>query len=127
MADCAEEAGMKTSKKECFILFQKVGLTRNPFCQRCGSPAAAIHHVFPRRNLGTAFESDNGLSLCLYDHAWAHKHPAAARELLKAKIGEERYIYLEALSRETVRLRETDFKDIAVELQLKLVDILTKQ
>ena len=114
---------MKTSKKNCFVLFQQVGLTINPFCQRpgCGRPSSAVHHVFPRRNLGTAFESDNGLSLCNEDHdGWARKCPQEAHDLLKRKIGEERYVYLEALSRETVRLREADFKAIAVELQKEL-------
>mgnify|MGYP001256683398 CR=1 FL=1 len=43
-----------------------------------------------------------------------------AHNLLRAKIGEERYIYLAELSREVVRLREADFKAITVELQKKL-------
>ncbi len=114
---------MKSLKKKCFSLFQQIGLERNPFCQRpgCGCPAAAVHHVFPRRNLGTAFEPDNGLSLCNEDHdGWARKHPQEVHQLLTAILGYEHYTHLEYLSNQVVRLREADFKNIAVELQKKL-------
>ncbi len=78
------------------------------------------HHVFGRTHNGSSFDPDSGLGLCVECHEYVRKHPAAAHNQLKAKIGEERYIYLEALSREVVRLREADFREIAVELQKKL-------
>ncbi len=109
------------AEKKCFRMLQEIVCERDKFCQRCGSigPISA-HHVFSRRNKGSAFEADSCLGLCLYDHAWAHKHPEAAHDLLRAKIGEERFAHLEYLSRQVVRLHDTDCKSIAAELKSKL-------
>ena len=40
--------------------------------------------------------------------------------MLREKIGAERYVYLAALSRETPRLREKDFREIAEGLKKRL-------
>lgn len=114
---------MKVAENICFRLAQEIVCERDRVCQRCGNTPYCIsgHHVFGRRNHSTAFEPDACLGLCVSCHdGWARKCPQEAKDMLRAKIGEERYIYLEALSRETVRLREPDFKAIAVELSIKL-------
>jgi hypothetical protein len=80
--------------------------------------ASAVHHVFPRRKLGTAFEPDNGLSLCNEDHdEWARQCPQECHDILMEKIGGERYAYLEARSREVVRLRDADYRNIKNRLE----------
>ena len=49
-------------------------------CRRCGkSPweyvAVLAHHIFGRSNMATRFDLDNGVTLCLDCHRYAHSHP----------------------------------------------------
>ena len=125
---------MKAVEKRCRALWQQIVTLRDGRCLRCGhvSPDGGEmqnvgHHPFRRNKMGSAFDPDAGILLCPVCHdGWARKFPQEARDLLKRKIGEERYIFLEALSRETVRLREADFKAIAVELQKELAEMRGK-
>ncbi len=122
MENCKEEEGMNVAEKKCFRLVQEIVCERDRVCQRCGSigPISA-HHVFSRRNKGSAFEADSCLGLCPPCHdGWARKHPQEVHQLLTAILGYEHYTHLEYLSNQVVRLREADFKNIAVELQKKL-------
>lgn len=119
---------MKAAEKRCRVLWQKIVTLRDGRCLRCGHVSVeggemqnVGHHVFGRDNNGSSFDSDSGLTLCPECHdGWARRYPAEVYAMLKKKIGAERYTHLEYLSRETVRLREADFKAIAVELQKEL-------
>ena len=117
---------MKPIEKKCFRLVQEIVCLRDRVCRRCGATPISGHHLWSRRNHSTAFEPDSMLGLCLDCHARAHNNPKDCQALLREKIGEERYIYLEALSRETVRLREPNFKAIALDLQSKLAEMRGK-
>ena len=114
---------MKAAEKKCRVLWQQIVTLRDGCCVRCGYYLVTGHHVFGRTHNGSSFEPDSGLSLCVDCHEWSRKCPQEAHNLLRAKIGEERYIYLEALSRETIRLRGKDFQDIAAALKLQLLEM----
>lgn len=112
---------MNKVEKRCFSLIQQIVCRRNPFCQRCGATPVSGHHVMGRRNHGSAFEPDSCLALCVSCHdGWARTWPLECQDLLREKIGAERYVYLAALSRETSRLREKDFREIAEGLKKRL-------
>jgi hypothetical protein len=103
-------------KKPCYKLYQQVVVARDIFCQRpgCHKPATAGHHVFGRANMGTAFEPDGGLGLCMDCHdGWARQCPMTVHDVLRRKVGPKRYNELQTLSNTVVKLREYDLKDIA--------------
>ena len=60
---------MKNVKAECYKLIQQVVLKLHPYCPvpDCGREAVAGHHAFKRNNMGTAFNPEAVISLCL-DH-----------------------------------------------------------
>jgi hypothetical protein len=108
---------MKPIEKKCRALWQEIVCRRDRFCQRCYTIPITGHHVFGRTHNGSSFEPDSGLGVCVDCHEWARECPQEARDLLREKIGAERYAYLEARSREVVRLREKDFKQIYIDLR----------
>jgi 5-methylcytosine-specific restriction endonuclease McrA len=118
---------MTFNEKKCFRLVQEIVCLRDRVCRRCGMTPISGHHVFGRRNHGSSFEPDSCLGLCpdCHDH-WARTWPLEVQDLLREKIGEERYNYLARLSSQTVRLREKDFRDIAIKLGRKLAEMKGK-
>ena len=113
---------MTSAERRCARLVQQVVCERDRVCQRCGEPfTISAHHVFGRRNHGSAFDPDSCITLCCTCHdRWARECPQEARNLLRKKIGEERYTWLDYLSTQVVRLRDKDFEDIAAGLKQKL-------
>jgi len=111
---------MKAIERRCRILWQQIVTIRDGACLLCGWYLITGHHVFGRTHNGSSFDPDSGISLCVDCHERVRQNPKEAHALLKSKIGEERYIYLEALSRESVRLREPDFREIANKLSKML-------
>jgi hypothetical protein len=108
-------------EKRCFKLIQQIVTQRSPYCQKCSGTPVSGHHVFGRRNRGSAFDPDSCISLCAECHdGWARQCPAEARELLKALVGEQRYSFIAFMSAQVVRLRTDDYKRIADELKTKL-------
>lgn len=109
---------MKGIKRECYRLVQKIVLEQHPICQfpGCRLPSSAGHHVFKRDRMGTAFDPECLIALCVDHHAWMHDEidigKALAESLLK-----DRYRDKEALSRMSVRLRQADFELIAAKLR----------
>ncbi len=108
---------MNAAERKCRVLWQRVVTGRDKVCVRCGAVPTTGHHVFPRRHLGTAFEPDNGLGLCVECHAWAHLWPEMSRVLLRTRLGEQRYAFVEALSKTSPRLREGDYNRISADLK----------
>lgn len=119
---------MTAAEKKCFRLIQEIICLRDRVCRRCGGVPISGHHVFGRRNHGSAFEPDSCLGLCsdCHDH-WARIDPHDCHDLLREKIGEERYNHLAYMTSQTVRLRETDFRDIAIGLGKILTEMKGKK
>ncbi len=115
---------MNAAEKKAFRLVQEIVCQRDRVCQRCGAVPISGHHVFGRRNHATAFDPDSCIALCPPCHDGpARQHPSEIHALLVSKIGIERYTHLAFLSKEVVRLRDADFKAIAIELQEKLGEL----
>jgi hypothetical protein len=117
-------------KKQCYKLFQVIVVERDPYCRRpgCTKPATSGHHVFGRNKMGTAFETDSGMGLCLDDHdGWARECPGEVREVLRAMVGDKRFEELVRLSNETCRWRDADFHDYATRMSLELVELREKK
>ena len=115
---------MKSSKKQCYALWQAIVCERDKACVRCGNVPISGHHVFGRNKMGSAFDPDSGLGICPECHdGWARLRPGEAKELLIRKIGIERYEDLLRRSNQVYRMREYDFMRIAIELGVKLVEI----
>jgi 5-methylcytosine-specific restriction endonuclease McrA len=118
---------MNKVEKKCFSYIQQIVTLRDRVCQRCLGTPISGHHVFGRRNHGSAFEPDSCLGLCQDCHdGWARQWPQEACDLLREKVGEERYNHLAYLSSQVTRLRERDYLDIAVNLGKKLVEMRGK-
>lgn len=65
-------------------------------CQICGrgKPDVAIHwaHVQSRSKKSTRWHLDNSLALCYYHHfRFAHEQPLTFAEMIRGRLGEERY------------------------------------
>jgi ribosomal protein S27AE len=104
---------MNALKHDCYALIQEIVCKRDKVCQRCGRNPISAHHVFGRKNHGSAFEPDSCLALCAECHdGWARKCPQEAKDLLRTRFGEERYTYLAFSSREVCRLRDSHFRQI---------------
>ena len=115
---------MNRAEKKCYALIQQIVTLRDRVCLRCADTPISAHHVFGRRNHGSAFEPDSCLSLCPHCHDWwARTCPNEVHDLLREKIGDERYEHLAVLSAQVMRFRERDFMDIAIELGKKLLSM----
>ena len=114
--------GVMDTNKKCDKLLQMVVMARDIFCRGrlCTKPSVAAHHLFGRKNKATRYNPECSWGLCLECHQQAHLNPREFREFVRSKIGQERYIYLEAVSREVVRLRDKDFVEIAERLRKQL-------
>lgn len=112
---------MNSAEKRCFKLLQEIVCKRDRVCRRCGATPISAHHVFGRKNHGSAFDPNSCLALCQDCHdRWARRDPQDCHGLLRERIGEERFAHLEYLSRQVVRLRDTNYKSIAAELGKRL-------
>jgi len=115
---------MNRAEKKCFSLIQEIVTLRDVACQRCGDTPISGHHVFGRRNHGSAFDPDSCIGLCVNCHdGWARKCPDEVHDMLREKIGEERYNHLAYLSEQVVRLRDKDYLAISISLGLKLAEL----
>lgn len=68
-------------------------IARDSGCIVCGK-RADVHcaHIFPRNRLNTRWDLDNLVCLCLYHHFYfAHKNPIEFAELIKKRLGEEKF------------------------------------
>ena len=101
---------MDAVKAECYKLIQQVGLKQHPDCQfpGCNKKAACMHHVFKRDRMGTAFNPEAVIALCVKHHDFAHAEPATFKLLAKKIIG-WKYDYLRELSLTVVQFSEADF------------------
>lgn len=115
---------MTRSEKKCYSLIQAIVCKRDGICKRCGAAPISGHHVFGRRNHGSAFNPDSCLGLCPDCHdGWARTCPGEVHDLLREQIGDERYEHLAFLSNQVARLREKDYLDISIELGKKLAEL----
>jgi len=61
-------------------------------CEKCGSRNnLQCCHIFSRTYNNTRWDLENLLSLCAGCHFWGHKNPIGFTELVRAKLGEEKY------------------------------------
>jgi hypothetical protein len=105
---------MSTLKDKCYKLWQIYVTERDVICQNCGDTPISGHHVFGRRNHGSAFDPDSGIGLCANCHdGWARLCPEEVRGKLREKLGDDEFNRLQALTRDTVRLRDKDYLRIA--------------
>ena len=113
---------MKAAEKKCDKLLQMVVMARDIFCRGrlCAKPSVAAHHLFGRKNKATRYNPECSWGLCLECHQQAHLKPREFQDLLRAKIGEDRYTHLAFLSSDVVRLRDKDFREIAEQLRKQL-------
>jgi hypothetical protein len=114
---------MLTAKKDCYRLIQMVVLKNNPICRHlgCSQLSTVGHHIWKRDRMGTAFHPQAVFAVCQAHHAYAHAHPVSFMDLVRFSLGDLFY-ELEALSRQTIRYREADYKRIRLELTNMLAE-----
>jgi len=115
---------MTHAEKECYDLFQEIGLLLHPACRRCGAEATAVHHIRPRAHKATAFDPDNGWSTCAPCHKWVEEHPKEAEQLIRGTIGAGTYDFLVRQSAVVVRMRQYDYLTTARDLRRIRSEIL---
>ena len=101
---------MDAIKHELYRLIQLVAIRQYPICRvpGCGAKSQVAHHTFKRDRMGTAFNPEAVIALCVKHHAFAHAEPATFKLLAKKIIG-WKYDYLRELSLTVVQFREADF------------------
>jgi len=55
---------------------QAVKILAKGLCEYCLRPAENSHHFYSRRYKSTRYDTNNGFSLCVKHHFWAHHSPA---------------------------------------------------
>ena len=76
------------------------------------------HHIFGRSNMATRFDLDNGVTLCLDCHRYAHSHPEEFQAWVWLDMG---FIFdgLHEKSKEIVHLKNADLLGIMEMLKSK--------
>jgi hypothetical protein len=106
---------MKSVKDDCYRLFQQIVVKRDKFCSKpgCSELSTAGHHVFGRKNMGTAFNPETGLGLCNYHHdGWARESPEEVRDVLERRLGKCKFLELYQLSHTVCKLTHFHFLKI---------------
>lgn len=68
--------------------------------------AGLLHcsHVFGRRRAATRHDPDNALALCVYHHKFVGENPLIHADIVRTKLGEERYQALMIRANSVLRL-----------------------
>lgn len=78
---------MKISKEDKYWS-QAVKILANNKCEYCNHPAENSHHFYSRKYKGIRYDVNNGFSLCVKHHFFAHHRPADFVAWAIAKRGE---------------------------------------
>lgn len=57
------------------------------------------HHIFTRSRKATRLDLENGVTLCMGHHMWAHRNPLEFHEWIRGELGAETYEALQVRSR----------------------------
>ena len=70
-------------------------------CRRCGKERVSHHHIFTKTRLTTRWDMKNGVSLCFFDHRWAHAAAEEFREWVLTWMPQREYdaLYLKSQMR----------------------------
>jgi len=52
------------------------------------------HHIFTRGRGWTRTDPENGVSLCMAHHTWAHDHPMGFQDWIEQELGSDAYVAL---------------------------------
>ena len=82
--------------KKLDVLFSKAVRERDKVCQCCQkSNHIYTHHIFSRRHMGTRWDMDNAISLCVYCHRFkAHGDPEQFRDFILTRMPERKFLEL---------------------------------
>ena len=110
---------LKTKADE---LYQKIGITANPYSIVSGKPTEVIHHFVPKsQSNNLRYDFDNGVPLTNGEHTRHHKggDPEIAATIIK-NMGEAWYEDLQARRRIICKLNVGYLKEVITNLERKL-------
>lgn len=83
---------------------------RDGSCRYCGkSSTVYCHHIFSRRHLGTRWDPENGVALCIYCHRYiAHGDPEKFRDWVLSWMPEQKFTALKIKAYSPAKFRESD-------------------
>ena len=88
-------------------------------CQRCKSQSKRLNacHFYGRRNKTLRWDLDDGVTLCVGCHFWAHSNPAEFTEWFKEWTGEETFERLQTKKNNKTKTDLANLKLIYLQLQ----------
>ena len=88
-------------------------------CQRCKSQSKRLNacHFYGRRNKTLRWDLDDGVTLCVGCHFWAHSNPAEFTEWFKEWAGEETFERLQTKKNNKTKTDLANLKLIYLQLQ----------
>lgn len=111
------QAERKKLKKKLDTLWSKLVKDRAcNICEKCFSQAKRLnsHHVISRRYIGIRYNLNNGISLCVGCHAYAHHNSIRFGDWILKKRGGDWFNRLE-------------YKKSVIKVDLKMVEIALKE
>ena len=113
--DLKSKKGPKTSRRRLIEsldrAFSIAVRKRDGQCLRCGKKTPVYtHHIMSRRYLGTRWDMENGVTLCVSHHRRAHGDPEEFRDWVLAWMGRERFDFLKYRALRITKYSEGDLK-----------------
>lgn len=122
-----KKAAPKTLKAKADRLFSLIVRSRG-YCERCGRQAGEVTlqcaHIISRKYLGTRWDEQGSLALCVGCHHWQHQNPLENALWLEEKFGLE---YLKELRDKAQvyagRIKRVDYEELVASLQARWDEI----
>jgi hypothetical protein len=101
------------------VVVSKAVRDRDGVCQYCKKSSTTYnHHIFARRHLGTRFDMENCISLCVYCHRFiAHGDPEKFRDFIISWMGEDRFERLKIKAYSTTKFSGVDLEWLLKDLR----------
>ncbi|MFB3926790.1 MAG: recombination protein NinG [Syntrophales bacterium] len=111
----------KTSRKRLIdsldrIFSQKVR-DRDKACRRCGNTKTYTHHIFSRKYMGTRWDMENGISLCLRHHRMAHGDAQEFLAWVISWMGQRKYDLLQYRALRVTKYSDFDLEQMKQEMR----------
>ncbi len=98
-------------------MFSRKVRARDKACLRCGNAKTYTHHIFSRKYMGTRWDMENGIALCLRHHRMAHGDAQEFLAWVISWMGQKAYDKLQWKAMTICKYSDGDLEMIKQELK----------